>query len=77
VGVARSAELAGFDRLPPEAKREVEDFVSFLSLRYAGTRRSATKRVGKTVSRRFVGMWRDREDLQDSTGWVRRTRIHA
>jgi len=32
-----------------------------------------TKRT-KLVDEPFIGMWRDREDMQDSSAWVRRVR---
>jgi hypothetical protein len=60
--------------LPVEAQREVADFIAFLKQQYRcrGPRReSARKPLG---SEPFVGMWRDREDMTDSTAWVREVR---
>ena len=57
--------------LPPEAQRQVIDFVAFLRTRYP-TRQTIerTERV-RLPDEPFIGMWREREDMQDSTAWVR------
>ncbi len=63
-----------FEALPPSAQRQVADFISFLSAR---TRRARTVRGASSVAlteEPFVGLWRDRQDLSDSTAWVRRIR---
>ena len=60
-----------FDTLPSEAKREVIDFIAFLQIRYE---RPAFVKKTKGVKLRkepFIGMWKDREDLNDSVSWVR------
>ena len=62
--------MVQFDSLPPDAQREVLDFISFLRERY-GSARPAEKRKRRDVSKeRFIGMWRDRDDMRDSS-WVR------
>jgi len=58
-----------FAALPPEARREVEDFVAFLRQRYS--KKTENKNNGKLSEESFVGMWKDREDLQDSSAFVR------
>lgn len=60
--------------LPPEAQRQVVDFVAFLKTRYSAMQ--ATKRAKRVrlVDEPFIGMWRDRADMQDSTAWVRSLR---
>ncbi len=59
--------------LPPEGQRQVIDFIAFMRQRY-----SRSPLTEKTVvdlrSEAFIGMWRDREDLADSSEWVRRVR---
>ncbi|MFN7943993.1 MAG: DUF2281 domain-containing protein [Blastocatellia bacterium] len=58
--------------LPPEGQRLVESFVAFLRLRYE---QSATPSVRPPLEEEaFIGMWRDRDDLTDSTAWVRSLR---
>ncbi len=59
--------------LPPEAQREVADFISFLRRRYkAPCREKAGKK--KLMEEPFVGMWSNRKDLKDSGAWVRNIR---
>jgi hypothetical protein len=61
--------------LPPEGQQEAADFIASLRDHY-------TSSVPKEGSERnlldleFVGMWRDREDMRDSTAWVRQLREH-
>ena len=64
--------LRDFEALPPEAQREVIDFVSFLRARYGQKQRP--RNALPLHEERFVGLWADREDLQDSTTWVRELR---
>ena len=57
--------------LPPAAQQQVADFIAFLRVRYAPARaRKAVKRT-ELASEAFVGMWRNRQALQDSSAWVR------
>ncbi len=62
--------------LPPEAQKQVLDFVAFLKTRYPA--RSLVKKTKRTklVDEPFIGMWRDRQDMQDSTAWVQSLRRH-
>ena len=65
--------LEKFRTLPPEAQKQVLDFIAFLETRYRPVRRKET--VGVRLSQEgFVGIWRDRTDLRDSSGWVRSMR---
>lgn len=59
--------------LPPEAQNRLEEFVAFLKSRYPQppARKKGTKPLSSAP---FIGMWRDRDDMRDSTAWVRRTR---
>jgi hypothetical protein len=66
--------LRDFEALPPEAQREVIDFVSFLSARYGCSQKPRRHTALPLHAERFVGLWADREDLQDSTTWVRTLR---
>ncbi len=61
-----------FAALPPEARREAEDFIAFLRERYG--RKNEKTANGDLHEESFVGMWKDREDMQDSTLWVRELR---
>ena len=63
-----------FISLPPEGKRLVAKFISFLQGHYKRSRPGKnTKRVN-IAEESFIGMWRDRQDMQDSSAWVRSLR---
>ena len=65
--------LQDFTSLPPEAQKQVTDFVAFLKVRYGTVPRKKAK-PGKLSDEPFVGMWKDREDMRDSVKWVRELR---
>jgi len=65
--------LREIDSLPPEAQRQLEDFISFLRERY-GSGQPKNAPISDLESEAFVGMWRDREDMLDSSEWVRNVR---
>ena len=61
-----------FSALPFEARREVADFIAFLRSRYG-------KKDGELTDldlskEGFVGMWKDRQEMQDSSAFVRELR---
>lgn len=60
--------------LPPEAQKQVMDFVAFLKARYPTPQPVRETRQTDLVGEPFIGMWRDREDMQDSALWVRSLR---
>ena len=64
--------LDQFKTLPPEAQRQVVDFITFLQTRYHPTVKGKTK--AKLADESFVGIWRNREDMQNSNAWVRESR---
>ncbi|MBI5016196.1 MAG: DUF2281 domain-containing protein [Deltaproteobacteria bacterium] len=66
--------LRDFEDLPPEGQREVIDFLAFLKSRYGATKKSGRSRSFQLRTERFVGLWADREDLRDSSSWVRELR---
>jgi hypothetical protein len=65
--------LREINSLPLEAQRQIEDFVAFLRDRYKGTQ-AATAAILDLESEPFVGMWRDRDDMRDSSAWARHVR---
>jgi hypothetical protein len=65
-----------FADLPPEAQQEVVDFIAFLQTRYAPSPTRKRARPPKLSKEAFIGMWRNRKDLQDSRAWVRNLREH-
>jgi len=65
--------LREINSLPPEAQREIEDFIFFLRERYKGEQGTIAS-DSSLEAEPFVGMWRDREDMSDSSAWVRNVR---
>ena len=65
--------LREINSLPPEAQRQLEDFISFLRARYSAAQ-AKTAPASDLEAEAFVGMWRDREDMGDSSAWVRNVR---
>jgi len=59
--------------LPPEAQRQILDLVVFLKAQYVSAP-TAGKAKRRFTKKPFIGMWRDRKDMQDSTAWVRKLR---
>jgi hypothetical protein len=59
--------LRELETLSREQQQEVEDFITFLASR--GRRVSVPRRKprGKLSDEPFCGMWKDREDMKDST----------
>ncbi|MFZ2630743.1 MAG: DUF2281 domain-containing protein [Desulfosalsimonadaceae bacterium] len=58
--------------LPPEAQRQVADFISFLKTRYKKPQKTASR--NNIINDPFIGIWKDREDMKDSSKWVRNVR---
>ena len=60
--------------LPPEAQRQVVDFIAFLRTRYKKTEQEKqTKRIN-LVNEPFIGIWKDRDDMNNSSKWLRNVR---
>lgn len=60
--------------LPPEGQRLVESFIAFLRQRYASSPSVSHGADDSLQNESFIGMWRDRDDLRDSSSWVRGVR---
>lgn len=61
--------------LPPEAQKQVSDFIAFLRTRYRIANVDKTKQDNKLADESFVGIWQDREEMRNSSVWVRETRM--
>ena len=62
-------------KLPSEAQQEVADFVEYLSQKYIQQPVDSSSSKKKSIlESSFRGIWKDREDMQDSTKWVRELR---
>jgi len=60
--------------LPPEAQKEIMDFLALVKARYPSSLTAKRTRQSTLTDKPFIGMWRGREDMQDSTAWVRHLR---
>ena len=67
--------LRELNLLPPEGQRQVADFIARLREQYARSQ-SSESITSDLVQDSFIGMWQDREDMQDSSAWVRNLREH-
>ena len=72
--MAQNNIVKDFDNLPPEAQKQVLDFIAFLQTRYRTGATKERQKKGKLANESFIGVWRDREDMQDSSAWVRKVR---
>ena len=57
-----------------EAQKQISDFVASLKTRYPAAQIGRKAKRIKLADEPFIGMWRDREDMQDSSAWVRHVR---
>jgi hypothetical protein len=57
--------------LPPEAQKQVIDFISFLRARYKEDSRKKNLRRSNLSEESFIGLWRNRKDMEDSRSWIR------
>jgi hypothetical protein len=58
--------------LPPEAQQQVADFISFLKKHYKKTQKKAL--LNDIINDPFIGIWKDREDMKDSSKWLHNIR---
>ena len=61
-------------QLSPQGQQEVLDFVAFLKARYTIKISAKKSTRGKLSEEPFIGLWRNRDDLSDSSNWVRNLR---
>ena len=60
--------------LPPEAQKQILDFMAFLKARYPPVFTAKKRKRIKLTDEPFIGMWSTRKEMQDSTAWVRKVR---
>ena len=60
--------------LPPEGQRQVLDFIAFLRQLYDRSESATEGETPDLSADGFIGMWREREDMRDSSAWVRESR---
>jgi hypothetical protein len=66
--------LREFASLPPEGQRQVLEFIASLHQHYSRFNRVEETEASGLSADGFIGMWRDREDMRDSSAWVRGSR---
>lgn len=66
--------LHEINALPLEAQRQIEDLIAVLRRRYESSPSTTIVVTDPLANEEFVGMWRDRNDMVDSTRWVRTIR---
>jgi len=62
-----------YSALPPEARRLVDEIITFMATRPVQPP-PPPRPKSPLIDEPFVGMWRDRDDMADSTAWVRSVR---
>ncbi|WP_414541977.1 hypothetical protein [Nostoc sp. CCY0012] len=72
--MSQSEFLNEFLSLPVEAQRQVIDFIAFLRQKYTVIEPASQSPDIDLINHNFIGMWSDRQDLTDSTNWVRAVR---
>ena len=60
--------------LPPQAQRLVVEFIALLKRSYAQGQPSPAAPQSELADDPFIGMWSDRDNMQDSVAWTRNTR---
>jgi len=66
--------LREISSLPPEGRRQLEDFVALLRERYRHSQAAPQPVSSDWQTEGFVGMWRDRDEMRDGSAWVRGVR---
>lgn len=62
-----------FESLPIEAQKQVLAFIDFLQKRYE-SKGKKNREMKSITNKKFVGLWENREDLKDSSSWIRNLR---
>lgn len=63
-----------FLHLPEEARIQVCELIAVLKKQQKTTTAAPTRKVVKLSGEPFIGIWRDRDDMDDSEAWVRQVR---
>ena len=66
--------LKDISDLPPVAMQQLIDFTAFLKTRYANPKEEKRGLHSDLLDEPFVGIWNNRQDMDDSVTWVRKTR---
>ena len=66
--------MSQIEALPPEAQKLVGEFVKLLNKQYQIAKPSRKPRKKELDLGDFVGMWKDRPEMEDSVAYVRELR---
>jgi len=64
--------LNEFVSLPPDAQRQATDLISFLHQKHQT--QTPPRKEANLRDEKFIGMWSNRQDLDNSTDWVHNLR---
>lgn len=66
--------LQDFNALPAEAQELVSALVALLGREYQRPKFPRKKNAVQLTDEKFIGLWRDRDDMQDSSAYIRTLR---
>ena len=66
--------FADYSALSPEAQKLVADLVAFLSKQHRISKPGQRVISTRLADEKFIGIWKDRADMQDSGTYVREMR---
>ena len=66
--------IGKFASLSKNDKKEVLDFIDFLRSKNRRSRGRRQTKISKIEDEKFIGMWKNRDDMIDSAAWVRNLR---
>ena len=70
----REKILREFNSLPQDAQQQVVDFIAFLQTRYKPEKSERVTSRIEIAAEAFVGIWKNRADMSNSSAWVRKIR---
>ena len=62
------------ESLPANVQKEVNDFINLLVQKQNVGRKRKSKTFDSLSKDKFIGLWSNRSDLENSTNWVKQIR---
>jgi len=66
--------LVEIESLPMESQKEVLDFIGFLRNKRKFPAKKRKKKQLMLSEDKFIGIWKNRPDLENSSSWVKESR---
>ena len=63
-------KIIEFNSLPPEGQKTLINFIEFLKIKYSKVKPKKTQKQSSLKRSKFIGIWKDREDMRDSEKYV-------